>query len=177
MYLYDRYACASIRLRCDFHSLPMKLLTRNLYRLLLKSALQNITGIQWPLTEAVQSEIGLACFRLLVSYHESRCIRQCNESPSQTNPSFLPSCKAFRSNCILIPSNFGGASTFTRDSLNQTPDIRPAIMGAGTCNLSVGYAEGPRVSPTIRQKMETMERLGLAIITRVQHTRTRREQR
>ncbi|KAG1805739.1 hypothetical protein EV424DRAFT_1350989 [Suillus variegatus] len=62
---------SSLDLRCPTLEEEMGINARNLYRyrLLLKSALQNITEIQWPLTEAVQSEIELfACCRVLVSH-------------------------------------------------------------------------------------------------------------
>ncbi|KAG2055106.1 hypothetical protein BDR06DRAFT_357060 [Suillus hirtellus] len=46
----------------------------------------NITKIQWPLRLYNQKSGFCACYRLLISHvsitqHESRCIRQCNESP------------------------------------------------------------------------------------------------
>ncbi|KAG1798950.1 uncharacterized protein HD556DRAFT_1349420 [Suillus plorans] len=56
MCLYD--GCKGPTTVCLVYLIDL-VLARNLDRLLLKSALQNITEIKWPLTEAVQSEIGL----------------------------------------------------------------------------------------------------------------------
>ncbi|KAG2047034.1 hypothetical protein BDR06DRAFT_127720 [Suillus hirtellus] len=94
-----------VRLRCDFHSLPTKLLSMmkvrqwrvlcssdrscygHIYQLQLKSGLKNMTEIQWPSTSLYNQKSGLlACSscieQISITQHESRCVCQCNTVPS-----------------------------------------------------------------------------------------------